>query len=145
MNDCESMKPLLMGMMDGELTPEQASAVTRHLDRCEACRREFEELRAACDPLRELVFREPDRERLARLWRTPFSRFTYHAGLLLVLVGWLVLVGYAAVAIAGDNKAELPVKLALAGIVVGFVILFANVLVQRLATWRQDPYKEVER
>jgi len=144
MTDCETIQPLLMGLMDGELTPEQLSAVNRHLIRCEACRREYEDLRAACDPLRGLAFEEPDQKRLVRLWKAPYSRLTRIAGLTMVVLGWLVLLGFVAVEVATDRSAGLPLKLGLAGVVMGVVILFLNVLVQRLATWRQDPYKEVE-
>lgn len=144
MHDCETIKPLLMGLMDGELTPDQVNAVNRHLLRCEACRREYDDLRAACDPLRGLTFAEPDRQCLERLWRAPYSRLARNAGLIMVLAGWLTLLGFAAVGIATDRTAALTVKLGLAGIVLGFAILLLNVLIDRLATWRRDPYKEVE-
>lgn len=145
MNDCEHIKPLLMGLMDGELTPDQISDVNRHLNRCRACREELEDLRQACDPLRELSYREPGRDIEARLWKTPFSRFSRYAGLLMVLCGWLTLMVWLTVAIAADRTTELPVKLGLAGILIGALILFGNVLLHRLGTWRQDPYNEVER
>lgn len=145
MNDCESMKPLLMGFMDGELTPEQLADVNRHLTRCSNCRRELEDLRETCDPLRQVTFSEPTDEQLERLWRAPFSRLVRRTGLAMVLAGWLVLLGYAAVEIARDRSAELPLKLALTGIAVGFLILFAHVLTERLITHRCDPYKEIER
>jgi anti-sigma factor RsiW len=131
--------------MDGELTTEQLADVNRHLNRCSVCRQEVEDLREACDPLRRVTFSEPTDEQLERLWRTPFSRLARRTGLAMVLVGWLVLLGYAAVEIARDRAAELPLKLALAGIVVGFLILFVQVLAERLIAHRHDPYKEVER
>ena len=144
MNDCDTIKPLLMGLMDGELTPDQLSAVNRHLLRCDACRREYDELRTACDPLRGLSFEAPDRRRLERLWRAPYSRLARNAGLAMVLAGWLTLMGFAAISIATDRTAALAVKLGLAGIGLGLGILLLHVLIDRLATWRRDPYKEVE-
>lgn len=145
MDTCDATKPLLMGLLDGELTAEQLAEVSRHLNRCEACRTEYEELKRDCDPLRGLSFEEPDRQQLERFWKAPGSRFARRAGQFLVLLGCLVLVVFAAVEIARDRAADLPLKLGLSGIAVGMLILFLNVLLQRLCTWRQDPYREVER
>lgn len=145
MSPCEQVKLLLMGLMDGELTAEQSVEVNDHLIRCEACRREYEDLREACDPLRRVSFREPGDEQLARLWRAPFSRLVRGTGLAMVIVGWLVLLAYAAVEIARDRTADLPVKLALAGLGVGFLILFGAVLTERLVVRKHDPYKEIQR
>lgn len=36
---------LLSALMDGELSPEHAAAVRRHLDHCDACRRHYDILR----------------------------------------------------------------------------------------------------
>ena len=145
MDPCESFKPLLMGLLDGELTTEQLSEVNQHLNRCAACRHELEDLRSACDPLRHLSFIEPGEAQLERLWRSPFSRFTRWAGLGLVLLGILTLIGVVAVEVARDRSAGLPLKLGLAGIAVGFAVLLLSALRDRLVTLRHDPYREVER
>ncbi len=145
MDDCETLKPLLMGLMDGELTPDQITEVNRHLNRCRSCRQEYDELAKACDPLRELTFEEPGQEQLERLWNRPFSRLTRNTGLIMVALGWLVLMGYVALEVARDRSAEMPVKVGLAAMAVGLVILFLNVLSRRIADWKHDPYKEVDR
>lgn len=35
--ECMRVKPLLQSYLDGELTPEQARLVSRHLDACRRC------------------------------------------------------------------------------------------------------------
>ena len=144
MESCDAMKPLLMGMMDGELTAEQAAEVTRHLNRCRHCREEFDSLRQACDPLHDLAFEELDDALAERLWKAPFSRFTRNASLVLILVSWLALLAVAVIEMARDPSVDTIAKLAVLGLILGLVVLFANVLVQRLHTARNDPYKEVE-
>ena len=40
---------------------------------------------------------------------------------------------------------ELPAKMALATIVLGFLILLAQLIRERVKTYKTDPYKEIQR
>ncbi len=44
---CDRFEPMLSALLDGELSSDDASEVRGHLDDCESCRGEFEELRSA--------------------------------------------------------------------------------------------------
>ena len=145
MKDCEMIQPLLSGLMDGELTPEQSIAANQHLIHCAACRREYDDLVKACDPLRGLAFEEPDASQLERLWRSPCSRLARVGGLALLLCGWLTLLVFVTVEIARDRSAGLPLKLGLAGVALGFLVLLGAVALDRWLVSQHDPYKEVER
>jgi anti-sigma factor RsiW len=134
-----------MGLMDGELTPDEASQVHEHLIRCHACRDEYDALCESCAALNAVSFAEPDDAVLNRLWRRPFSRFSWFAGLWLVGLGWLLLAGYGLFALFRSGSEGLVPKLGIAGMLIGFVLLFGLALRDRLATWKRDPYKEVER
>ena len=46
--DLNEYRPLLMGLMDGELTPEEAAKVNDALIRSAVLRDEYEKLRAGC-------------------------------------------------------------------------------------------------
>lgn len=144
-NKCDQYKGLLMGLMDNELTPEETQEINSHLIRCEACRKEYDELQEASDKLKGITFTEPQDQVLQKLWKSPHSRLTRNTGLLLVLGGWLALVIYGLYeAFVTPDEAFFP-KTMLAVIIIGFVVLLGSVIRERLKTYKTDPYKEVER
>ena len=63
MKDCEKYKGLLMGLIDDELTPEEAGEVNAHLIKCAECREEYEELRTTAAKIEKASFEEPTDDR----------------------------------------------------------------------------------
>lgn len=142
---CEEMRPLLMGLMDNELDPDQVARVNEHLQRCQACRDEYEALVESSEMLKGVSYREPGDAELARLWKSPFSRLNRTAGLFLVVGGYLLLIGYVLVQAIRSSGDPPAIRVGLAAIVIGFFILLGSVLRERLHTAKTDPYREVER
>jgi len=145
MKDCETYRPLLMGLLDGELDPATAAETNRHLIHCAACREEYETLRVSCQALERASFREPTDEALTALWRSPYSRAARMASWVLALGGWLALVLFGLVEFLRDGKVDLWPKLAIAAMVLGSLSLLALVVRERLHTYKSDPYNEVDR
>lgn len=145
MSDCQPILELMMGLMDGELSPDEKVRVHDHLRRCARCRGEYEQLRDISGLLRELpALAEPQDEVLRDLWQSPYSRLTRSAGWAMVIAGVAVLGLYAAYELFTKAELNLP-TLAAVSIWVGLAILFFSVLRERLRTYESDPYKEVER
>jgi len=145
MPDCTEYKSLMMGLMDNELTPEETADVNQHLVRCEACRKEFDELSRSYSKLESVSFSGPADDELDRIWKSPFSRFTRNAGLLIVFAGWITLIIYSLVEFFRSDTEPILPKIAFMGIIIGFIILLYTVLSDRLKTLKTDPYKEVKR
>ena len=85
MNDAqrERRQRLLSGLIDQELTPEEAAEANDLLVRDTEFRREYEQLRGSAAHIASLKFAEPHDPVLDQLWQSPFSRFSRNAGLLL--------------------------------------------------------------
>ena len=145
MSDCTDYKSLMMGLMDNELIPEETVDVNQHLIRCEACRKEFDELSRSYSKLKSVSFSGPTDDELDRIWKSPFSRFTRNTGLFIVFAGWIVLVIYSLVEFFRSNNEPILPKITFLGIIIGFIILLFAVLRDRLKTFKTDPYKEVKR
>ena len=145
MKDCEAFKGLLVGLLDSELTPEEARHVNEHLTRCAACRADYEQLRETTGKLAAISFREPDDAVLARVWRSPYSRLARNTSLGLILGGYAALMGYGLFEVLTSGKEELPAKMGLAAIVLGFLILLVQLIRERVSTYKTDPDKELER
>lgn len=145
MSDCEKYKGLLMGLIDDELTSEEAGDVNSHLIKCEACRKEYEELKETGASIGKASFIEPQDEVLSRLWKSPYSRFAKLSGLFLVIAGWISLVMYGLVQAIRSPDEPVFTRVAVAALIIGFIVLLLTVIRERIHSYKSDPYKEVKR
>ena len=145
MSDCETYKPLLAGLLDKELSPEETATINQHLIRCAACRADYEEMRVHMDKLDTVSLVEPEQKTLEGLWSLPYTRTFRNAGWILVIGGYLlILLTGLWQFISSPDEATLP-QLSVLAMLVGGVILFGIVLIERIMTYRKDPYKDIER
>jgi len=145
MKDCGSFKGLLVGLLDGELTPDEVRHVNAHLTRCADCRTEYEQLRETTGKLAAVSFQEPDDAILARVWKSPYSRLARTTSLVLIIGGYAVLIGYGAFEFLASGQEDLPAKVSVAAVALGFLILLVQLIRERVNTYKTDPYKEIER
>ncbi len=144
--ECDAYKGLLMGLMDGELTAEEVDQVNGHLIRCADCREEYDALQQSGSHLDGISFQEPGDRALNQVWKSPYSRKTRNMAIFLILGGWMLMLLFSLYQffIVENDQATIP-KIAFAGIVVGALILLVSVTRERMKTYKNDPYKEVER
>ena len=145
MANCEHYKGLLAGLLDGELTAEEAAELNTHLIRCASCRADYEQLRLSESKLEALSFIEVTDEAARALWRLPYSRLLRNASLFLILGGYAALILYGVITALIEGTEGLFHRLALSAILIGFVVLLALVIVERIGTYKVDPYKEIQR
>ncbi|HOK77481.1 MAG TPA: hypothetical protein PLW35_07135, partial [Verrucomicrobiota bacterium] len=62
-----------------------------------------------------------------------------------IIAGYASLIAYGVYEVLTSGKEELPAKIAMAAIVLGFVILLCQLIRERIKTYKTDPYKEIER
>jgi len=144
-NNCEEYKALMMGMIDGELTDDESMRLNNHMIRCSACRKESEQLKGVSSKLDGIDIKEPDVKIVEKTWKSPYSRLTKNFGILLVIAGWLIMMLYGAYEFLVTKEAESIPKYAFVIILIGITILFITVLRDRLRSYRNDPYKEVDK
>jgi len=145
MNDCMKYKKLLMGLIDDELTSEEISDIQQHLTRCAECRKEYDELKRTGTKIKKVSFEEPQDKVLKSVWKSPFSRFARISSLIMIIGGWLVLLMYGLIEALSKGDEPVFTKIAVAAVFIGFFVLLATVIRDRIKTFQTDPYKEVER
>jgi len=145
MKDCQDYRPLIAGLLDGELDGAQTEELNRHMIQCAACRGEYDSQREASRLLEGASFQEPTDEVLTKLWRSPYSRAAQLGGIFLVLGGYLALIAFGIAEFMRDGTVDLWPKLAIAATVCGVLVLLSLVLRERLHTAKTDPYNEVQR
>ena len=145
MEQCEKYKPLIMGLIDHELTSEEAAEVQQHLTRCAECRKDYEELKASGQKIAAVSFQEPTDQVLENLWNPPYHHWIRLSGLCLVLFGWLLLVLFGMYQWFTNPSKGILVKCGVAALIIGFVILLASVIREQYLKHKMDPYKEIMR
>ncbi len=142
--DLEEYRPLLMGLMDGELTPEEAARVNDALIRSNALREEYEKLRETTGRLEAISLLEPTDQIARELWSSPYHRLARDSGIWLILGGSILLVAYGIIEFIVSDEPVIP-RLGIAAIALGTVMLLITFIRERVRTHAVDPYKDVER
>jgi anti-sigma factor RsiW len=143
MSNCESFKGLLVGLLDGELNPDEAHQVNEHLTRCAACRTEYEQLRETTGKLAAISFQEPDDAVLAQVWKSPYSRLARNGSLIMIIGGYALLIGYGLFEFLVSGKEELPAKMGIGAVALGFLVLLVQLIRERVKTYKTDNHLEV--
>jgi predicted anti-sigma-YlaC factor YlaD len=146
MAECKHYKGLLSGMLDGELTSEETVQINEHLIRCASCRADYDELRRTEDKLEVIGFTEITDDAARAFWKLPYSRAVRNASLLMIVGGYATLLLYAFVSfLTDDGEGTSMNDIAGAAIVIGFLVLLGMIVIERIQTYKVDPYKEIER
>lgn len=146
--DPERDAPLLSAYVDGELEGEDLARVEAHLAASADARREVERLRAFNRAAAGLRLREAPPEDWEAFWQGAYNRTERSLGWVLLVIGVLVVGGWA-LWLAGRAilAADLPllVKLALAAGAAGLTVLLVSALRERLFTRRRTRYDDIIR
>ena len=141
----EEIQGLLMGLMDGELTAEEANEVSDILRKNQAWRDEYDALLNTHEHLKGLSFEEPTDEVLRNLWKSPYSHYAHNAALIMIIGGVLFILGFGLWLMMASSSAGWQIKIPVVAIAVGVATMFFLKLRERIATYQVDPYREVQR
>lgn len=135
---------LLTGYLDGVLTQADDQRVRLHLEDCADCRRLIDEMRETREATMTTRFELPADDQWNETPRGLASRLSFGLGWTLLLIWGVGILGLVAGHIWSDGM-PLIEKLLLFGGVSGAALLFLSVLIDRLKTMRNDPYRRVEK
>lgn len=135
---CHAIEPLISGALDNELTQQQRQQLHLHLGNCETCARLYRELAEQRGALKHGV--QPSDP----MAESASTRFWNRLGGVLLVLGLLPLLGYAIYAFSQTSDLPWWVKMTTGATVLGLVVLFINVLRQRMRVAKNDPYKKVK-
>ncbi len=135
---------LLTGYLDGVLTQADDQRVQLHLEECTVCRRLIDEMRETREATMSTRFELPADDQWNEAPRGLASRLSFGLGWVVLLV-WAV--GMLGVALGHLWSGDMPLteKLLIFGGLSGGALLALSVLIDRLKTWRKDPYRRVEK
>ena len=131
----------LMRFLDGEVTPEERVAIEGRLEASSELRREFAIFRSIKEDFRDLSFAPQDGD---SVWDRIRSRITSPVGWALTTTGFLGWAAYAAWSFVKSPSA-IVVKLTTGAVVIGMLVLLAQVIWDRYREYGSDPYRNVHR
>ncbi len=134
-----------MGLMDQELTPEENYEIQELLRRDQSLRDEYAQLLQTSDQLRLISEAEFDEAVLRQVWRSPFRKGLRLLSYGLIGGGFCALLGFSIWEYLRHGHRELLPAVAACGIGLGILLLFLQVVRDRMMVLKNDPYREVEK
>jgi anti-sigma factor RsiW len=145
----ERVGRLLMGGLDGELSPDEREELERLLRDDPAVRDEWERLLRLREVTATMTLQRPPDEVWDRYWTGVYRRIERGVGWVLVSIGAVVLVSFglweAVRGLLRDTGLPVVVKGAVLALLVGTVVLAVSVAREKLVLGRSDPCKDVRR
>jgi anti-sigma factor RsiW len=132
----------LMRYLDGEVSPDERARIEKALAGSTELQRELSIYRAMQRDLADLP--EAVERRSSSIWQMVNRRLTRPVGWILLVGGFLLWAGYGAWVFA-TSPANPVEKLAVGALAVGFLILLATTVLDRIQEWKHDPYRDIER
>ena len=131
----------LMRFLDGEVTPEERAAIEGRLEASSELRREFAIFRSMKEDFRDLSFAPQEGD---SVWNRIRTRITLPVGWALAIAGFLGWVAYGIWTFVNSPSA-IVVKLTTGAVVIGILVLLAQVIWDRYSEYGSDPYRNVHR
>ena len=141
--ECALYEPLLSGALDNELTQQQQQLLQHHLQRCEYCSAKLAQLEQQSAALRAVRQAMPEPTTMPHFQTTNTPVWQW-LGWLLMLIGLLVIGGWAAYQYVQDASLPIWLKLAVGAVYLGLAVLFIGVAWQRKQQAKTDRYKKVQ-
>ena len=146
---CQEAIIMISGKLDGELTPEDELKLDKHLETCQVCRQEYEELKKLKEVTADMRFTDlPDRY-WAGYWNDIYNKLERGLGWIFISISAIIMLGFGAWEIFDKflMNGAIPILLRFgvgAGLI-GLIILLVSVLRERLFARKHERYEEVER
>lgn len=141
----KEIRQMLSAYLDRELAQVEEQRVRIHLEDCEECRRAYAELTRLQELTRSLQFEAPLEARMKELEKSFSVQAPRRLGWLFILAGaaaWLI---YGAVMWVRHWRPPTVEDLIAGAVVIGFVMLLASVVIERLRQLPHDRYRRIEK
>jgi len=146
---CQETIILISGKLDGELTRKQEQELDLHIQTCEVCRSEYDDLLKLREVTSNMRFTDlPDRY-WAGYWNDIYNRLERGLGWIFVSIGAIIILGFGAWEFFDkfllDTNNSLLLRFGVSAGIMGVIFLLVSVLREKLFARKHERYKEVER
>ena len=143
--ECDEIERLLILYIDDEISKEEKEDVESHISSCANCKALMEQYMKLKKTSSEISFTKPSDETMDSYWANISSRLSRGGGWIFLIIGSVILIIYAICRFAVDPSVHSLVKVTIAAIVIGIVLLFISVLLERIRDLKTDRYRGIEK
>jgi anti-sigma factor RsiW len=140
----EHYEHLLVKAVDDALSAEERAELDAHLRTCHACASELKDFQLIKETTDAMTSRIMHDARIEPPRTTGAAKIWIQASLLLLLLGALMLTGFAGYALFADAAVPVVVKIGSAVAAMGGLGLLTYVLRLRARAAGKDPYEEID-
>lgn len=144
--DRERAHALMMAALDGEATPAERQELDGLLAGSVEFAAEWDRFTRLKEVTTGMRLQHPPEEIWDRYWTTTYRRAERGLGWLLLVAGGLVLAAYwiwhVVEAFLAETGTPLFLRIAIAAVAIGGVILVVSVVREKIFTARRDPYQK---
>jgi predicted anti-sigma-YlaC factor YlaD len=145
--DHQKIKELISSYHDNHLSEDQKKMIKEHVEQCEECRREFEEMGKFEEVMQKMELKQPTREIWQVYWASVYNRLERRIGWILLSIGAIIMLffgGFKAIeGVIEDPTIPLVVKVGILATLGGLAILLVSVGRERIFVRKKERYKEV--
>lgn len=145
--DHQKIKELISSYHDGHLSEDQKKMIEEHVQQCEECRRELEEMVKFEEVMQKMELKQPPKEMWQVYWTSVYNRLERRIGWILLSIGAIIMLffgGYKAIeGIIQDTTTPLILKIGILTVLGGLVILLVSIGRERIFVRKKERYKEV--
>ncbi len=147
--EVERIRGLMMAALDNECSAADRQVLEQALEKNPALQREWRDLQRVKEVTSMVSVRKPPDEIWADYWTQVYARNERRVAWVLVSLGTIVLLSWGLwqgiLHVLADQSLPGFIKLAIAFLAVGLVILAVSVVREKLFVNRRDPYKDIQR
>ena len=140
---CEQAKLQIQALLDNEIEENQVGPLISHLESCYTCRNEYISFLRLQRKLAGIGVPEPPKEWFERLPNKVLRRTGRVFGKALFFGSYALLLGYALYNLLSDRNTAGIIRIAVAGIALGFVVLLGITIADRVRESKDDRYRGV--
>ena len=145
MEACETIQERLSAYLDGELTQQESQKIALHLRDCDRCRGVYEDFRRNRARIKSLEFPQPSEDEWRNMMGGLVFKTTRGLGWVLWAGGLAVLLAFGLYEFIRSPGVAAIERVCVLAIILGVVLVFLTVLSERVASYKQDKYKDVEK
>ena len=146
--NCEDIKTLLSGYLDGELTQGDRQRIEVIMEDCQNCAKTFEEMKKLRGEISGIEYEHITEAERLKAAKDPVAEIGASFGQILVIGGFILFYGsciYLALKeMLANPDTPMLIKIGLPAIFLGFGVLLTSVIIDRIKASKTDPYKDVE-
>jgi predicted anti-sigma-YlaC factor YlaD len=145
--DHQKIKELISSYYENHLSEDQKRKIEEHIQQCEECRRELEEMGKFEEVMKKMELKQPPKEMWQVYAISVYNRLERRIGWILFSIGAIIMLffgGYKAIeGIIEDPTTPLILKIGILTVLGGLAILLVSIGRERIFVRKRERYKEV--